>query len=123
MNDDRKLRITFPLRLEPSLRDRAIFMADRDGISLNHFINQAVREKIGRLSANSPDLGRRRVTIEFSAYSVADLIPITVHIGDAVSPVFTSPTAETNQIDFTLEDDGEIWYRAPRDLFLKSTRY
>jgi hypothetical protein len=39
---------TFPLRLAVSLRDRASLLAEQDGISLNHFINLAVAEKISR---------------------------------------------------------------------------
>jgi HicB family len=46
-----KLRISFPLRLAASLKDRAKFLATRDGVSLNHFINLAVAEKVSRLEA------------------------------------------------------------------------
>jgi hypothetical protein len=49
MSDSDKRPRTFPLRLAASLRDRASLLADRDGVSLNHFINIAVAEKVSRL--------------------------------------------------------------------------
>jgi hypothetical protein len=42
-------RATFPLRLAVSLRDMASLLSDKDGVSLNQFINIAVAEKISRL--------------------------------------------------------------------------
>jgi predicted HicB family RNase H-like nuclease len=44
---------SYPLRLATSLRERAEFLAAQDGVSLNHFINLAVAEKISRLEADS----------------------------------------------------------------------
>jgi hypothetical protein len=44
---------TFPLRLANSLKDAANLFAQRDGISLNHFISLAVAEKISRLESDS----------------------------------------------------------------------
>jgi predicted HicB family RNase H-like nuclease len=41
---------SFPLRLPRSLKAAAKLMADRDGISLNHFISLAVAEKVERVS-------------------------------------------------------------------------
>jgi hypothetical protein len=38
-----------PLRLPRSLKAAAAFMADREGISLNHFISLAVAEKVSRI--------------------------------------------------------------------------
>jgi hypothetical protein len=126
VDDNRKPRITFPIRLAASLRDRAKFLASRDGVSLNQFINQAVAERVGRLSANDPDRGNRvrcYATREFTAYSVADLQPRTINIGDAVFAILASAAQETSQIDFTLGSVGDIWYTAPRNLFLESTRH
>jgi hypothetical protein len=126
VDDDRKPRITFPIRLAASLRDRARFLASRDGVSLNQFINQAVAERVLRLSANDSDPGSRircYATREFTAYSVADLRPRTISIGDAIFAILASATHETSQVDFTLGSVGDIWYTAPRDLFLKSTRH
>jgi predicted HicB family RNase H-like nuclease len=40
---------TFILRLPASLRVEADQLADHEGISLNHFIAQAIAEKLGRL--------------------------------------------------------------------------
>jgi predicted HicB family RNase H-like nuclease len=53
VNDDEKRR-TFSLRFAPSLKDQAKFFADRDGISLNHFLGMAVEERIARLRASAP---------------------------------------------------------------------
>jgi predicted HicB family RNase H-like nuclease len=39
---------SFPLRLPRSLKAAAKLMAERDGISLNHFISLAVAEKVER---------------------------------------------------------------------------
>ena len=47
----KKQRISFPLRLAKSLRDRARLLATEEGVSLNHFISLAVVEKVGRLEA------------------------------------------------------------------------
>ncbi len=49
MNQDERRRMTFPLRLAVSLRDMANLFANKDGVSLNHFISIAVAEKISRL--------------------------------------------------------------------------
>jgi hypothetical protein len=46
----------FPLRLAKSLRDTAGLFARRDGVSLNHFINLAVAEKISRLESTAATL-------------------------------------------------------------------
>jgi hypothetical protein len=52
-------RQMFPLRLAPSIREAAGQLAQRDGISLNHFISLAVAEKIARMeqaaSLSSPE--------------------------------------------------------------------
>jgi predicted HicB family RNase H-like nuclease len=53
VNDNKKRRITFALRLAVSLKDTAKLLADRDGISLNHFINMAVAEKLARFQKGS----------------------------------------------------------------------
>jgi hypothetical protein len=49
VSDGKTQRIGFPLRLAASLKDRAKLLATRDGVSLNHFINLAVAEKVSRL--------------------------------------------------------------------------
>ena len=49
LSDSEKRRISFPLRLSPSLRDHAKALAREDGVSLNHFINLALAEKVSRL--------------------------------------------------------------------------
>jgi HicB family len=49
MSDPKRERIGFPLRLPKSLKERATLLAHRDGVSLNHFVSQAVAEKVSRL--------------------------------------------------------------------------
>jgi HicB-like protein involved in pilus formation len=50
MSPDRARYLSqFPLRLARSLRESAKALAERDGISLNHFISLAIAEKISRL--------------------------------------------------------------------------
>jgi len=46
-----KDRQQFPLRLAPSLRERATELAFAEGISLTAFINSAIVEKINRMKA------------------------------------------------------------------------
>jgi hypothetical protein len=53
MNRDDKRSMTYPLRLAASLRDMAGHLAQRDGVSLNHFISLAVAEKISRLETET----------------------------------------------------------------------
>ena len=53
MNLDDKRRMTFPLRLSRNLKDVAIDLAREDGVSLNHFINLAVAEKVSRLESET----------------------------------------------------------------------
>jgi hypothetical protein len=43
-----------PLRLARSLKAAATLMAEREGISLNHFITLAVAEKISRIGQGDP---------------------------------------------------------------------
>jgi|HubBroStandDraft_5_1064220.scaffolds.fasta_scaffold96915_2 hypothetical protein len=50
MRPDRPRYISqFPLRLAKSLRESAKALAEREGISLNHFISLAVAEKVSRI--------------------------------------------------------------------------
>lgn len=60
---EEKRRMTFPLRLAVSLKDMACLLAEKDGVSLNHFISLAVAEKISRLESETLNehhvLGRR----------------------------------------------------------------
>jgi hypothetical protein len=64
MNIDERRRMTFPLRLAISLKDMANSLAQKDGVSLNHFISLAVAEKISRLESETlnehHDLSRRQ---------------------------------------------------------------
>jgi hypothetical protein len=137
VNDEEKKAISFPLRLAASLRRQAQLLASEDGVSLNHFISLAVAEKIARLGAGSSPsatgshhksakaLGTRvrcEVEREFSAYTVVGLQPITIPAGHGVFAILAPVTGETDEIEFTWGSVGDIWYRAPRDLFLRSTR-
>jgi hypothetical protein len=50
MSPDRTRYLSqFPLRLAKSLRESAKALAEREGVSLNHFISLAVAEKISRI--------------------------------------------------------------------------
>jgi hypothetical protein len=50
---DSKRNMAFPLRLTISLKAMANLLAQEDGVSLNHFINLAVAEKISRLESEA----------------------------------------------------------------------
>jgi HicB family len=136
LNDDENKRISFPLRLAASLKRRAELLASRDGVSLNHFISLALAEKISRLRAESSPSSRGshqnsakafgtrvryEVKREFGAYTVVGLQLITIPAGHAVFAILAPLTEETDEIEFTWGSIGDIWYRAPRDLFLRST--
>ena len=137
VNDDEKKRISFPLRLAASLKRQAMLLASQDGVSLNHFISLAVAEKISRMGAESSPAAtgsqqksakafgtrvRCEVKREFTAYTVVGLQPITIPAGHAVFAILAPVTGETDEIEFTWGSAGDIWYRTPRDLFLRSTR-
>ncbi|MFT4112656.1 toxin-antitoxin system HicB family antitoxin [Silvibacterium sp.] len=49
MAEEYKRLRCFPLRLSPTMRQQAVELAEREGISLNHFITLALAEKITRL--------------------------------------------------------------------------
>jgi hypothetical protein len=49
MTQGSKRHQSFPIRLPPKIRQQASDLADRAGLSLNHFIGLAVAEKISRL--------------------------------------------------------------------------
>jgi hypothetical protein len=138
VNDDKRQPTSFPLRLAASLRRQAQLLASQDGVSLNHFINLAVAEKISRLGAESSPsatgshqksekaLGTRvrcEVKTGFSAYTVVGLQPKTIPPGHVVFAILAPVTGGTDEIEFTWGSVGDIWYRAPRDLFLRSTRH
>ena len=48
-NEQRK---SFPLRLSRTMREEAIELAHREGISMNQFISHAIAEKITRLECS-----------------------------------------------------------------------
>jgi hypothetical protein len=50
MTQGSKRHQSFALRLPPKIREQASDLADREGLSLNHFIGLAVAEKISRLN-------------------------------------------------------------------------
>lgn len=70
MNMDDKRRMTsYPLRLAASLRDVASHLAQRDGVSLNHFISLAVAEKISRLESET--LNQHKILIRQQKLALA----------------------------------------------------
>lgn len=52
----------FPLRLPPSVRNRAEGFSEKEGISLNQFIQLAVAEKVARLE-HEEWVARRRAPV------------------------------------------------------------
>jgi hypothetical protein len=69
MNRDDKRVMTYPLRLAASLRDVAGNLAQRDGVSLNHFISLAVAEKISRLESET--LNQHKILIRKQKLALA----------------------------------------------------
>jgi hypothetical protein len=65
---------------------------------------------------------RCEVTGEFTAYSLEGMLRRTVPAGHAVFAILTPVTGAMDEIEFTWGSVGDIWHRAPRELFLKSTR-
>jgi hypothetical protein len=63
VDNEKKTPAIFSLRLAVSLRELAKAMADRDGISLNQFINMAVAEKIARLQGDARG-GSRKISLK-----------------------------------------------------------
>jgi HicB family len=61
---------SFPLRIPPTMKHQATEIADREGLSLNHFISLAIAEKIIRLEttpwvgAENPHQERLRAEID-----------------------------------------------------------
>ena len=55
-----------PLRLARSLKAAATLVAEREGISLNHFISLAVAEKISRIEQDnaSPPITKRASKVQ-----------------------------------------------------------
>jgi hypothetical protein len=136
VSDDAKRRISFALRLAASLKDRARLLAGRDGISLNHFISQAVAEKIERLRTmgstseagsqqRAPaEVGTRvrcEITNEFTAYSIERLLSVTIPAGHVVFAILTP--GDGDEIEFTWGDVDGIRFRSARELFLQSIRH
>ena len=52
----------FPLRLMPSVRKTAEAFSEREGVSLNQFINLAVAEKLAHLEHDEWAEGRKKPT-------------------------------------------------------------
>jgi hypothetical protein len=70
VDNEKQTPAIFSLRLTASLRELAKAMADRDGISLNQFINMAVAEKIARLQEDARG-GSRKMSLERRNLEVA----------------------------------------------------
>ena len=63
----------FPLRLMPSVRQDAENFSEKEGVSLNQFINVAVAEKLAHLQHEEWIAHRQRVTPERIAQAMAIL--------------------------------------------------
>lgn len=59
MAEEYKRYHCFPLRLSPTMRQQATDLAEREGISLNHFISLAVAEKITRMERTQREGSQR----------------------------------------------------------------
>lgn len=69
---------TFPLRLMPSVRKTAEAVSEREGVSLNQFINLAVAEKLAHLQHQEWAANRKRPSAELAARAL-DLLNRTAH--------------------------------------------
>ena len=58
---------TFPLRLMPSVRRTAEVFSEKEGVSLNQFINVAVAEKLAHLEHEEWARKRKQPTKELAA--------------------------------------------------------
>jgi hypothetical protein len=63
VDNEKKTPAIFSLRLAAALRELAKAWADRDGISLNQFINMAVAERIARLQEDARG-GSRKMSVK-----------------------------------------------------------
>lgn len=63
----------FPLRLEPSVRKQAEELSQKNGVSLNLFINRAVQQVLDRVQHEKWAAGRRKPTPEYMAAALAIL--------------------------------------------------
>jgi len=67
-SESRKTAIPkFPLRLMPSVRRTAEVFSEKEGVSLNQFINVAVAEKLARLEHEEWGRKRKQPTKELAA--------------------------------------------------------
>ena len=63
----------FPLRLMPSVKQTAERFSQKEGVSLNQFINVAVAEKLAHLQHQEWDRNRKKPTPELLARALAIL--------------------------------------------------
>lgn len=61
----------FPLRLMPSVRQTAEVFSEKEGVSLNQFINVAVAEKLARLEHEEWVRSRKQPSPELAARALA----------------------------------------------------
>ena len=73
-NESRKVSIErFPLRLMPSVRRTAEVFSEKEGVSLNQFINVAVAEKLAHLEHDEWLKTRKKPTIRAIAAALHTL--------------------------------------------------
>lgn len=70
-SETRKAVSKFPLRLMPSVRQTAEAFSEKEGVSLNQFINVAVAEKLARLEHEEWARGRKQPSPELAARALA----------------------------------------------------
>jgi hypothetical protein len=70
--ESRKVAVAkFPLRLMPSVRRTAEVFSEKEGVSLNQFINVAVAEKLAHLEHEEWVRNRKKPTKELAARALA----------------------------------------------------
>jgi hypothetical protein len=67
----KKVVAKFPLRLMPSVRRTAEIFSEKEGVSLNQFINVAVAEKLAHLEHEEWARNRKQPTKELAARALA----------------------------------------------------
>ncbi len=68
---ERKTIAKFPLRLMPSVRRTAELFSEKEGVSLNQFINVAVAEKLAHLEHDEWVRNRKKPTTALAARALS----------------------------------------------------
>jgi hypothetical protein len=90
----RKEVTKFPLRLMPSVRRHAEAFSEKEGVSLNQFINVAVAEKLAHLEHEDWVRSRRKLSAEMIArgLEILDQGRLTPESEDRLPKGYRSPS-------------------------------